>query len=187
MKRFLVARSMILFSMLAVALVVSGCSGEGEETKPSVLKPYDARQIGKASAPSQQGGPVKLAVATEPLDPSEPAAPGSPAVVPFQRWDMPETAAHALGRIGAAAVPELSLALRDPNPLVRKRAADILARIGPAAKEAVPVLIQTLNDPDEPVRKAAMRALGEIGPEAKDAVPHLIEALREPGKINETR
>jgi HEAT repeat protein len=95
---------------------------------------------------------------------------------------MHESATIALGRIGAAAVPDLVRALGDPDPGVRLRAAEALARIGPDAKEAVPELIRLLSDEREHVetRKAAAWALGQIGPPASGAVPELMRILQAP-------
>jgi hypothetical protein len=97
----------------------------------------------------------------------------------YTDWDLSETAADALGRIGAPAVPALIQALREPSAQQRLRAARVLARIGPAALEAVPVLIERLEDADPLVRKAAARALGQIGPEAIEAVPSLMRVLQD--------
>jgi hypothetical protein len=151
---------------------------------PKVTRPYDVRGDRNQPAPEPPPFPVQLATATQRIAENTMPRAGEPPIKPFQEWDMPETAAHALGRIGEAAVPQLTQALSDPNPLVRQRAADVLARIGPDAKDAVPALIRTLGDRDEEVRKAATRALGEIGPGAAEAVPRLIEALREPARID---
>jgi hypothetical protein len=156
-----------------------------EVAGPKFTRPYDVRGDRKQASAEPPPFPVKLATVTERI--AENTTPPHTAefpIKPFQEWDMPETAAHALGRIGEAAVPQLTQALSDPNPLVRKRAADVLARIGPDAKDAVPALIRALGDRDEQVRKAATRALGEIGPGAAEAVPRLIEALREPARID---
>jgi hypothetical protein len=156
-----------------------------EAVKPKVTRPYDVRGQQDQQGAEPPAFPVRLATVTERIaDNTSPLNAGEPPIKPFAEWDMPETAAHALGRIGRAAVPQLTQALSDPNPLVRKRAADVLARIGPDAKDAVPALIRTLGDRDEDVRKAATRALGEIGPGAAEAVPRLIEALREPARID---
>jgi HEAT repeat protein len=99
---------------------------------------------------------------------------------PFPQWSEQEAAAEALGRIGAAAVPPLIVALRSEDPTVRLRAAEVLGRMGPEAADAVEELVRLLNDPDVRVRKAAIRTLGQIGPAAKDAVPALIERLLMP-------
>jgi HEAT repeat protein len=156
-----------------------------EVARPKVTRPYDVRGERNPGAAEPPPFPVQLATVTERIaENTTPPRSAEPPIKPFQDWDMPETAARALGRIGEAAVPQLTQALSDPNPLVRKRAADVLARIGPDAKDAVPALIRSLGDRDEEVRKAATRALGEIGPGAAEAVPRLIEALREPARLD---
>jgi HEAT repeat protein len=55
----------------------------------------------------------------------------------------------ALARIGpeaALAVPDLTRALNDEDPLIRKMAARTLGQIGPQAAEAVPALIHLLQE-----------------------------------------
>lgn len=99
---------------------------------------------------------------------------------PYYEWSDSEAAADSLGRMGAAAVPNLITALQDPNPSVRALAARVLARIGPEAVIAVPALTQLLEDSDADVRRAATRALGQIGPGAAESVPELIRLLEEP-------
>jgi HEAT repeat protein len=99
---------------------------------------------------------------------------------PLEQWTEQEAAADALGRIGAAAVPELVKALSSADPAAREKAVQVLGRMGPEAATAVPHLIGLLNDPDVSVRKATARTLGQIGPAAKDAVPALIQTLLEP-------
>lgn len=100
---------------------------------------------------------------------------------PFPEWSEQEAAAEALGRIGAAAVPHLVEALSSHDPQVRRKAVEVLGRMGPDAAEAVAALVPLLDDPDERVRKAAIRTLGQIGPAAKDAVPALMQRLLAPG------
>lgn len=63
-----------------------------------------------------------------------------------------------LGNIGPAAaeaVPALIDALKDPDEIVRQKAAQALENIGPAAAEALPALTDALEDPDEIVRRCA--------------------------------
>lgn len=98
----------------------------------------------------------------------------------YHDWDLSETAADALGRIGAPAVPALVQALQSPEPIVRQRAAEVLARIGPEAASAVPYLVRALHDPHEPVQRMAARALGQVGPLASEAVPELLHVLLVP-------
>jgi HEAT repeat protein len=89
-------------------------------------------------------------------------------------------AADALGRIGEPAVPALSDALRDPDPIMRLQSCRALAYMGAQAKDAVPALIQALNDSEGGVREAAADALGQIGQPAAPAVPPLMQMLRGP-------
>jgi hypothetical protein len=89
-------------------------------------------------------------------------------------------AADALGRIGQPAVPSLSDALSDPDPVVRLQSCRALAYMGAQAKDAVPALIQALNDSEGGVREAAADALGQIGQPAAPAVPPLMQMLRGP-------
>lgn len=103
--------------------------------------------------------------------------------VEFRQPTEQEAAATALGRIGRAAVPSLIQALRHRDPEVRRKAALVLARIGPQAEEAVPELTASLDDQNEEVRTAATRALGQIGPAAAEAVPALMRRLVEPRPI----
>jgi HEAT repeat protein len=85
---------------------------------------------------------------------------------------------EALGQIGTPAVPALSQALTDPDPLVRVEACRALGYMGAKANEAVPALTLALNDPQEAVQLEAARALGDIGDAAGPAVPRLMEMLR---------
>jgi HEAT repeat protein len=68
--------------------------------------------------------------------------------------------------------------LKNRDADIRKRAAEGLGKLGPAApEEAVRELRGAVKDDDDGVRRGAIVALGQIGPGAKDAVPALILAL----------
>jgi hypothetical protein len=99
---------------------------------------------------------------------------------PFETWTDQDAAEDALGRIGAAAVPALVQILRGPDQQARKKAIEVLGRMGDEAAAAVPDLIPLLDDPDPQIRKSTARTLGQIGPSAKDAVPALMRTLLEP-------
>ncbi len=102
-----------------------------------------------------------------------------PASRAFESWSLRETIEDALTRIGPATVPELRRWLADPNPEVRRHAANLLGRIGPKAFDAIPDLIIMLDDENANVRKHAARALGQIGPSAAESSPALLRILRE--------
>ena len=123
---------------------------------------------------------VQMARTERPIQPVLSPSDGTKSFDPIQGypdWNLDQTAADALGRIGAPAIPELIRALQDVDPERRRRAVRVLARIGPDAADAVPSLIEALQDPDPFVPKAAARALGQIGPDAAAAVPALMELL----------
>ncbi|MFO0808001.1 MAG: HEAT repeat domain-containing protein [Gemmataceae bacterium] len=72
---------------------------------------------------------------------------------------------------------ELAAALYDPDPDVRRAAANDLIRHGPAATPALTPLLNALRDPDVLLRAHASAALGKMGP---IAVPALAQALSDP-------
>jgi len=68
----------------------------------------------------------------------------------------------------------LTESLKDQDPALRKEAAEILERLGPAAKAVVPALVAALQDKDDAVRDAVLNALLAIDPSTeavKKAVP----------------
>lgn len=74
----------------------------------------------------------------------------------------------------------LILQLQAESPEKRRRAAEDLGQMGPAAAAAVPALIAALADTMDPkVSQAAAYALGDIGPAAKEAVPALRALITE--------
>jgi HEAT repeat protein len=80
------------------------------------------------------------------------------------------------------AVEELTAALQDPIPEVRREAARALGAIGDA--RAVPALIQALQDPASNLVLEAADALGAIGsPDATDALLPLLHAERIEARI----
>ncbi len=81
-----------------------------------------------------------------------------------------------LGPDAAAAVPDLVVALHDPEPFVAMQAAAALGRIG---KPAVPGLTNALANKRPAVRHAAAYGLGEVGGDAEAAVPQLITRLED--------
>ena len=84
----------------------------------------------------------------------------------------------ALASLGEKAVPRLIKALEYTD--ARPKAAAIIARIGPAAKDAVPALIEALGDDKAETRSEVLFALAAIGPDAKEAVPEVAKALDDP-------
>jgi vesicle coat complex subunit len=77
----------------------------------------------------------------------------------------------ALGKIGKAAVPELSFLLKDNDPARRYDALWAMANIGADAREAVPGILKALEDKDQDVRAKALYALFRVYPESVLSVP----------------
>jgi HEAT repeat protein len=87
--------------------------------------------------------------------------------------------AEVLSNVSASAIPSLVAALKNKEGAVRAASAEILGKMGSAAKDAVPDLIEALNDEDQSVGEKVKAALGEI----KD--PRAIEPLIATFKRNE--
>lgn len=94
--------------------------------------------------------------------------------------DFREAAIDAVAIIGpaaAAAIPDLTAALRDQDPFVRIAAARALGAIGPAARSAIPALVLALYDPIPAMRMRAAESLAKFGHAAEPAVEALIGLL----------
>jgi len=90
-------------------------------------------------------------------------------------------AAAALGKIGPtikeAGVNQLSVALADPNQVVREDAAVALGRLGPAAASSAPALEAALDDPRFDARVKAAWALWRVSGETERATEILLAAM----------
>jgi HEAT repeat protein len=92
-------------------------------------------------------------------------------------------AADQLGDLGPEArdaVPALSAALADSDPVVVGHAARALGAIGPDAAAAVEPLIKALSHENPQVRAYAAYALGQLGKASLPAVPALAKAFKDP-------
>jgi HEAT repeat protein len=83
----------------------------------------------------------------------------------------------------AASVPVLGDAVKRAAVGVgtRRLAAEVLAAMGPRARDVVPALVEAARSQDELLAILAVQALGKIGPDAAAAVPALIDRLKEEG------
>jgi HEAT repeat protein len=72
-----------------------------------------------------------------------------------------QVAMQALEEVGPSAAPQVIGALRSPDTMARRNAAELLGYMTPP--QAVPALAQALSDPDAEVRAQAAWALGGIG------------------------
>jgi RNA polymerase sigma factor (sigma-70 family) len=81
--------------------------------------------------------------------------------------DVQQATGRTLYRLGEAAVPALSTALKSPKARVRLQAAEILSRMDrQTGRAALPALLKALGDDDADVRKAARKAYRSINPDA---------------------
>src|SRR5258708_25797814 len=70
--------------------------------------------------------------------------------------------------------------VHNPAVLAREEAIEVLAHIGPPAREAVPALNALLKDPYQTVRRKAAIALWKIDRRERGAIAASMEALNEP-------
>jgi HEAT repeat protein len=92
--------------------------------------------------------------------------------------------AEALGNLGAEAKaalgPLIIRAHTDQDPLVKDKAAQAIARIGPAGEESLPGLTHALRSDDPEVRKDALATLENGSLPMKDVMPLLAVASKDP-------
>lgn len=88
----------------------------------------------------------------------------SPDTVRSEAKAAVRAAAHALARIGTAAVDPLIAVISDPNSSAMKRVAATwaLAAMGRRAAAAVPALRRTMAGPDPALAEEAREALAKI-------------------------
>lgn len=87
-------------------------------------------------------------------------------------------AVYALGRYSVQEnITQISDALEDPDPGVRRVAVEAFLNLGAAAERYLPRLMARLFDEDKDVRLALVDLMGQIGTSA--VMPHLITALRD--------
>jgi HEAT repeat protein len=77
-------------------------------------------------------------------------------------------------------LPILAKALENPDPLVRKMAAEKIAVLGAAAHALAPHLLRCSADPHEAVRAAAVLTLGRIQAPHAQFVPGITARLGDP-------
>lgn len=93
---------------------------------------------------------------------------------PMQRM----MAIYALGRYSVAEnIAEITDALEDADPAVRRVAVEAFVNMGQGAERYLPRLLPRLFDEDKDVRLALVDLFGQIGTPA--VMPHLITALRD--------
>src|SRR5205814_10518809 len=79
-----------------------------------------------------------------------------------------------LGPQAKGAIPAMIVSLKDPDPLTRSWAIEILVSIGPETPEVVPALVKELNHPDSDTAYFASEALATISINDKSVTPAVI-------------
>jgi cyclophilin family peptidyl-prolyl cis-trans isomerase len=151
-------RPVVLAGVVAVLFAAGGCA-----TTPAARPAQTARSRPAVDLDTKVGWIVRLEQQRI-LHVDEPAAaPAAPAADP----------APAAPTFAPASSPDLRALVLDPDPVVRRRSAMAVGRIG--MTEGVPLLLGRLADPEESVREMAAFGLGLLG--SRDAVPPLIQLL----------
>ena len=81
-------------------------------------------------------------------------------------------------------VGPLTDALQTDSAVVRRNAADVLAALGPYARDAEPALAERLDDPDFSVKLSAVRALGRLGDIDDRNVFKLMDIVRDDPNVS---
>ncbi len=89
-------------------------------------------------------------------------------------------AAQIVFQVGPSVPEEIITRLKtEDSPGVRLACLQVLAMVGPPAKDALKELVKALDDPAPRARMTAARALGNIGPDAKAAEKALTKATED--------
>lgn len=105
------------------------------------------------------------------------AVPGLIRALGFKNEDVRLNAAIALGRVGKAAVDDLTKSLASDDADVRFYSVWALGWIGPDAKTSANAVMNALRDKNDSVRRKAAYTLGRIGADPKPAIESLLAAL----------
>jgi HEAT repeat protein len=110
---------------------------------------------------------------------AEDAVPALVALVADPDDSLRDAVFLTFAEIGPSTVGDMVRFLQHEDSGVRRRAAMVLSRMGPAAAPAMTALCDATCDPDANVRFWAVKALGETGHSANAALDNLIHASRD--------
>jgi hypothetical protein len=143
---------------LALLLAAAGWAAAGERPVPENNRPAVPVPATHNVRPAQAASPTKEGADRHGLAARlvEALSDSDPIVV--------QHVGNALAGLGARAVPALVGALSHPDKAVRSRAAEVLGRLGAAARagEALPALLKALKDKEVEVRRAAAFAISQL-------------------------
>ncbi len=170
----------------AVVELTSGLADPAPEIRAAT-----AEVLGRIGSSAEPANPVLIAALRDPERAVRSAAAAAlirtrpdarqaiPALAASLRADPEGFAAPAvdsLAAMGEPAVPVAIELLREASSLLPPIGAQVLARLGPAARGAVSELIAALHRPERETREQAAAALASIGEPALDA---LTQAIRD--------
>jgi hypothetical protein len=158
---------------LSVAGLLAALVGCGEYIPSHVMNSPPAKM---PSSEDRRRDSDRFITVAKPVQPELKTPSAALVERPYTEWSLHETAAEALARTGAVALPELAQRLRSPSEAARLSAAQTLSRMGPDAArsiEALEALVDCLENPQESaaVRRACARAIGQIGPALTPVLP----------------
>jgi HEAT repeat protein len=122
-------------------------------------------------------------VAVDRLDSVEAVAPLAEALDGKARTNSLEIveALIQIGPLAKPAIPALKTWFSSPNPRMKARSAEAVARIDPEqVGPAIVVLLEMISRKQGRDRDSAVSSLIRVGPAAKSAVPRLVEILQDP-------
>lgn len=105
-------------------------------------------------------------------------APALLELLPKKNARTQEGIVRALTAMGKEGLPHFVAALKNPDPHIRARAAEIIGQISPKLVEAAPDLKPLLQDGDALVRRKTAIALNLLTPAAIETLPAHIENLK---------
>jgi HEAT repeat protein len=178
-------------SNAAIPVLLDVLDGPDTAVRPHVrralarIAPFAVREMLHQLATAWHPSDARQGALVEAL--SDAGAPAVPAMLAAMREPEIAAAPHVdlvLQRIGAPAVDPLVRTLEsDPDLAVRRGAAELLGRLGPAARRAVPLLIQSLQGRDPECARAAAESLASIRPDGGDVLEPLRAALLDPSPV----
>lgn len=191
-------RRIYLLPVLAVALVLCGCSTVSRRlvSRDNNVRARALQDIRKMDEKARGKVALNMAktladkksdaryfaltvrdfalAALEELGPA--AGSAAPELIPFlSDYSVSFRVSGILEKLDSA-TPELIQALKNTDFSISNSARQIFAARG---ARAVPVLIEALDHADPLIRENAAKALGDAGADAKDAIPALVASLRD--------
>ncbi|MCE5276929.1 MAG: HEAT repeat domain-containing protein [Planctomycetaceae bacterium] len=174
-----------LIATVLISILAAGCS-RTEPKKPPVKEEHAKSGATPYVAPAAKTQPATATApaataATQAAHQGKTVAQWLELVIKPRGDEDRARVADALNAIGAAAVPDLIVALKHPQYEVREEAAFALSRLQGAALPALPTLVERYDDENFLVWEAIGTAVESVAVAApKESLPTLVAALQSP-------